>query len=202
MKVLYSFRTEKQKMPDPVILFENVRRLHNEFQEKPHEFYQKYKEWLRPMNQLRNGHFFSMNWDGKKFNFTEEYVQKSELKLEMEYIDENFVRISFNTTEYLPYRVDSGTIHPLFTEKWGKNTLQTQTCKWKPNRNKKMRYWPYMTVWKNNNTYMPSVWTNLNYIDKNERLFLECRAPTWDESVLLTVESRRTNLWTSTAWRK
>ena len=109
MKVLYSFRTEKQKMPDPIILFENVRRLHREFQENPGDFYQRYKVWLRPMNQLRNGHFFSMNWDDEKFNFTEEYVQSSELKLEMEFIDRNFVRISFNTEQCIPYRVDTGT---------------------------------------------------------------------------------------------
>ena len=108
MKVLYSFRTEKQRMPDPLILFENVRRLHKEFKENPGDFYQRYKTWLRPMNQLRNGHFFSMNWEDKKFNFTEEYVQDSDLKLEMEFIDPNFVRISFFTNEYLPYRVDTG----------------------------------------------------------------------------------------------
>lgn len=108
MKVLYSFRTEKQKMPSPIILFENVRRLHIEFQCDPKKFYQKYKEWLRPMNQLRSGHFFSLNWDSKNFDFTEEYIQKSELKLEMEYIDKNFVRISFNTECFIPYRIDTG----------------------------------------------------------------------------------------------
>ena len=60
------------------------------------------------MNQLRNGHFFSMNWDDEKFNFTEEYIQNSDLKLEMEFIDQNFVRISFDTDKFLPYRVDTG----------------------------------------------------------------------------------------------
>ena len=108
MKVVYSFRTEKQKMPDPVILLENVRRLHREFQANPGDFYQRYKVWLRPMNQLRNGHFFSMNWDNAKFNFTEEYIPNSELKLEMELIDRNFIRVSFVTNRYLPYRVDTG----------------------------------------------------------------------------------------------
>ena len=108
MKVLYSFRTEKQKMPDPLVLFENVRRLHNEFQENPKNFFTKYEEWLRPMNQLKNGHFFSMNWDNKAFIFTDEYVQKSDLKLEMEFIDPNFVRISFCVDKSLPYRVDTG----------------------------------------------------------------------------------------------
>ena len=98
-------------MPDPVVLFENVRRLHNEFQENPKEFFTRYEEWLRPMNQLRNGHFFSMNWDSKMFEFTEEYIQKSDLKLEMEFIDTNFIRISFHTTTFIPYRVDTGTIY-------------------------------------------------------------------------------------------
>ena len=108
MKVLYSFRTEKHALPDPRILFENVRRLHNEFEKNPLSFYHKYEEWLRPMNQLRNGHFFSLNWDCNEFNFTNEYIQVSNLKLEMEFIDKNFVRISFQTDKYIPYRVDTG----------------------------------------------------------------------------------------------
>lgn len=112
MRVLYSFRTEKQKMPDPVILFENVRRLHKEFQNNPKEFFTKYEEWLRPMNQLRNGHFFSMNWDSKTFEFTEEYIQTSDLKLEMEFVDQNFIRINFYTNVSIPYRVDTGIFFP------------------------------------------------------------------------------------------
>ena len=110
MKVLYSFRTEKYALPEPRILFENVRRLHNEFVRNPTEFHRKYEEWLRPMNQLRNGHFFSLNWDCKEFNFTNEYIEVSDLKLEMEFLDKNFVRISFMTDKFIPYRVDTGNI--------------------------------------------------------------------------------------------
>ena len=123
MKVIYSFRTEKHALPEPKILFENVRRLHIEFKRNPSLFFRKYEEWLRPMNQLRNGHFFSLNWDSKEFKFTDEYVEESDLKLEMEFLDHNFVRISFQTENFIPYRVDTGinkntnmenTIKPIF----------------------------------------------------------------------------------------
>ena len=111
MKVYYSFRTEKYALPEPKVLFENVRRLHIEFKRSPLLFFRKYEEWLRPMNQLRNGHFFSLNWDAKEFNFTNEYIKESDLKLEMEFIDKNFVRVSFQTDNFIPYRVDTGKIY-------------------------------------------------------------------------------------------
>ena len=105
-KILYSFRSEKSPLPNAVTLFETVRRLHSEFILNPVSFAQKYKEWLRPMNQLRLGHFFSINWDAKDFPFEEYYNRNSNITLEMQQIDDNFIRIQFMTEDAFPYRID------------------------------------------------------------------------------------------------
>ena len=106
VKILYSFRSEKKPLPNATLLFETVRKLHNEFIANPVQFAGKYKEWLRPMNQLRLGHFFSINWDAKDFPFVEYFNESSNIKLEMHQIDWNFIRIQFESPAAFPYRID------------------------------------------------------------------------------------------------
>ena len=105
MKVTYNFRTEKQKLPEPKMLFEAVRNLHDEFLANPVKFATKYESWLRPMNQLYQGHFFSLNFDAPHFPFDTSYNAKSNLKLEMRAIDKNYIRITFSTDNSFPYRI-------------------------------------------------------------------------------------------------
>lgn len=106
MKILYSFRSEKFPLPNATTLFETVRALHAEFVQDPVGFAHKYEEWLRPMNQLKTGHFFSINWNAKNFPYTEYYNRNSELKLEYTQIDTNFIRIQFDTETAFPYRIN------------------------------------------------------------------------------------------------
>ena len=108
MKVMYSFRTEKRPLPEPKEIFENVRRWHREFSKNPHDFFVKHEEWIKPMCQLRNGLFFSEGWDSKPLPFKNQYIEDSELKLEMEFIAKNFIRVYFETNIGPPYRVDTG----------------------------------------------------------------------------------------------
>lgn len=113
VKILYSFRSEKTPLPNAVTLFETVRRLHHEFTQNPVAFARTYKEWLRPMNQLRLGHFFSINWDAKDFPFEEYYNKTSKITLEMQQIDQSFIRIQFETDLAFPYRIDQMVNHRL-----------------------------------------------------------------------------------------
>lgn len=106
VKILYSFRSEKKPLPNATTLFETVRKLHSEFIIDPVAFAKTYEEWIRPMNQLRLGHFFSINWNAKDFPFEEYYNKDSNLKLEMQQIDRNFIRIQFETQFAFPYRID------------------------------------------------------------------------------------------------
>ena len=106
MRILYSFRTEKEPLPNATVLFETVRALHEEFLRDPVVFATKYNEWLRPMNQLRTGHFFSINWNARSFPFVEYFNGESELRLELSQIDRNFIRIQFETGTAFPYRID------------------------------------------------------------------------------------------------
>ena len=105
MYIQYSFHSEKGPLPNATTLFETVRRLHQEFIENPVLFARKYEEWLRPMNQLKTGHFFSINWNARNFPFTEYYNNNSELRLEMIRIADNFMRINFETKKIFPYRI-------------------------------------------------------------------------------------------------
>ena len=113
MKILYSFRSEKKPLPNAIVLFETVRKLHNDFVSNPVTFAAKYQEWLRPMNQLRLGHFFSINWNAKDFPFEGYYNKNSNIKLEMQQIAPNFIRIQFEIQTAFPYRIDQTVRKPI-----------------------------------------------------------------------------------------
>ena len=111
MRILYSIRTEREPLPEPKVIFENARRWHGDFTADPTGFYQKHEEWIKPMNQLKNGLFLSGNWDNRPLPFKSEYVQNSTMKLEMEFVAKNFIRVYFDTENCIPYRVDTGKIN-------------------------------------------------------------------------------------------
>ena len=112
MLIRYCFRTEKQKLPEAEILFEAVRNMHADFIQDPVKFNGKYNQWLRPMNQLIPGHFISINYDAPDFPFYKfKYQIESDIKLEMMYIDKNFVRIQFHLENPFPYRIYTGNLN-------------------------------------------------------------------------------------------
>ena len=109
MLIRYCFRSEKQKLPPAETLFEVVRSMHNDFVGNPTNFQRKYNTWLRPMNQLIPGHFLSINYEAPEFPFHKfQYQPDSNLKLELQYIDNNFVRIQFDLQNPIPYKIHSG----------------------------------------------------------------------------------------------
>ena len=110
MRVRYSFRTEKGRLPDALTLMETTRAMHDEITRNPREFWKSYEEWIQPMNQLQNGVFVSINYDSKDFSFTEYFNGKSELKLEYTQLGRNYAKIMFNYEGDLPYRIPSGKI--------------------------------------------------------------------------------------------
>ena len=108
---MYSFRSEKKPLPCATTLFETVRALHDEFTQNPVTFAAKYEEWLRPMNQLKLGHFFSINWNANDFPFTEYFNKDSSYTLELQKLDPNLIRIQFEIPEAFPYRIEESQIH-------------------------------------------------------------------------------------------
>ena len=108
MRIRYSFRTEKGQLPDAVTLMETTRVLHKEITDNPRKFWEKYNEWIQPMNQLQNGLFISIRYEGKDFNFTRYFNGNSELKLEHIQLGYNYAKIMFNYEGDVPYRISSG----------------------------------------------------------------------------------------------
>ena len=105
MTILYSFRTDNYRLPDSGTILETVRRLHDEFVNDPVSFANKYENWIRPMNQLRTGMFFSINEDTGNFPYCAYFNKSSLIKLELYYIAENFVRVQF-AAPLFPYRIN------------------------------------------------------------------------------------------------
>ena len=108
MKVRFSFRTEKGSLPDAVTIMETTRKLHAEINENPSKFWGKYEHWIRPMNQLQNGIFISINWDSADFQYTNYFNGDSRVRLEYQQLGPNFARITFETEDPIPYRIPSG----------------------------------------------------------------------------------------------
>lgn len=108
MRVRFSFRTEKGPLPDAVTLMETTRKLHKEISEGPKKFWDRYSQWIRPMNQLQNGIFISINWDCEDFKFTEYFHEDSKLTLEYTQLGPNYAKIIFEHEDAIPYRVPSG----------------------------------------------------------------------------------------------
>ena len=109
MKIRYSFRTEKKSLPEATTILETTRQLHHEFTQNPAKFWKAYEEWLRPMNCLVPGHFISINKDSKDFKFTKYYNNTCPLRLEYMELGKNYVKVTFEIDEVLPYKVSSGT---------------------------------------------------------------------------------------------
>ena len=110
MRIRYSFRTEMGRLPGATIIMETTRKLHNEFVSDPNKFWFKYEAWLRPMNSLCPGHFFSINKDGKEFKFTEYYANDCTLKLEYMDLGKNYAKVTFEVDDSMPYKVETGFI--------------------------------------------------------------------------------------------
>ena len=110
MKIRYSFRSEKKKLPEPKIILETTRQLHNEFIQNPSKFWNTYKEWLRPMNCLVPGHFISINEDSRSFKFIQYYNNSCALRLEYMELGKNYVKVTFEIDDAIPYKVSSGII--------------------------------------------------------------------------------------------
>ena len=108
MRVRFSYRTEKGKLPDAVTLMETTRKLHEDMKKNPIKFWENYEEWFKPMNQLQNGAFMSITQDTRDFEFVEYYNGESSIKLEYYQLGPNYAKILFDFEESLPYRIPSG----------------------------------------------------------------------------------------------
>ena len=108
MRVRFSYRTEKGNLPDAVTLMETTRKLHEDMKKNPTKFWEKYKEWFKPMNQLQNGAFMSITLDTKDFEYVKYYNGESAIKLEYYQLGPNYAKIMFDYDESLPYRIPSG----------------------------------------------------------------------------------------------
>ena len=110
MRIRFSYRTERGSLPDAVTLMETTRKLHEEITTNPKDFWDKYESWIRPMNQLQNGIFISINWENKDFEFTEYYNKDSNIRLEYHQLGPNYAKIMFDYEKSLPYRIPSGIL--------------------------------------------------------------------------------------------
>ena len=100
-KITYNVYNANRTLPDPVWIFKLVRRVDFMMKEDPNKNWIKIKEWARPMNQLTAGVFLNIT------DTEEEEIERKinlngpcsdELKLEMQWIDQGYVRICFNVS--------------------------------------------------------------------------------------------------------
>ena len=110
MRVRFSFRTEKGNLPDAVTLMETTRKLHDEIRSNPTKFMSKYGKWVKPMNQLQNGIFISVNYEDDDFEYTDYFNKDSNIRLEYHQLGNNYAKILFEYEDSLPYRIPSGSI--------------------------------------------------------------------------------------------
>ena len=98
-KITYNVYNANRTLPDPIWIFKLVRRVDFMMKEDPNKNWNVVKEWARPMNQLTPGVFLNIT-DAKK----EEIERKinmdgpcsEDLKLEMRWIDNGYIRVCFN----------------------------------------------------------------------------------------------------------
>ena len=76
--------------------------------DNPYKFWRKYEEWIKPMNQLQNGLFFSINMDNKDFNYIKYCNEESNIKLEYYQLGPNYAKILFEYEDAFPYRISTG----------------------------------------------------------------------------------------------
>ena len=108
MRIQYSFRTEDFKLPDERILFNTVRNIHERFIEDPTKTFEEIRKWARPMNQLQNGLFLSINEETGPYPYVNnQETNESRLEMKIYYIADYFARIIFDYEESFPYRVSS-----------------------------------------------------------------------------------------------
>ena len=115
MRILYSFRSEDYKLPKKEILFNTVWNIHEKFTANPTGVYEEIRKWARPMNQLKNGLFFSINEETGPYPYVE--TQENNMiipDMEISYITEYFVRIVFEHEGNFPYRVSSQNVRIKF----------------------------------------------------------------------------------------
>ena len=113
MKIRYSYRTEREALPDAVTLMETTRALHHEFTTNQTEFWKMYEDWLRPMNSLAPGHFVSISNQRNRFPFKEYFDNESPIRLEYTKHGPNYVKITFEVENCLPYKIPSGKTQQL-----------------------------------------------------------------------------------------
>ena len=95
MRVRFSYRTEKGRLPDAVTLMETTRRLHDQMKQNPAAFWEEYKGWVKPMNQLQNGLFISITEETEDFQFSNYFNKDSPLRLEYHQLVPNYAKIMF-----------------------------------------------------------------------------------------------------------
>lgn len=128
MRIRYSYRTEMGHLPNATVIMETTRKLHYEFIENPTAFWKKYEEWLRPMNSLNPGHFFSINIGSKEFKFIEYFAQDCVLRLEYMDLGKNYAKVTFEADDSFPYKVASGKYNSNQTSLSHNHFRQKRTC--------------------------------------------------------------------------
>ena len=99
MKVVFNFYNANRWLPEPVWIFQVVRRVDHMMNSDPNKGWSLVKEWCRPMCQLPAGLFFNLT-DVKIEDF-EERIQiqqtiNEDLKLELVWIDSGYIRVTFD----------------------------------------------------------------------------------------------------------
>ena len=103
MRIRYSFRTEKNDIPADDILVATTIKIHGEFVKDHNLAWTRYEEWIKPMNSLEPGIFFSINYDSPPFPFCKTGSKSEDFKIFK--LGKNYVKIYFNFPAATPYKI-------------------------------------------------------------------------------------------------
>ena len=97
-KIIYNIYDANRSLPEPVWIFQLVRRIDHMMREDPNKYWCIIKEWARPMNQLTAGLFLNITGTtaeeiGHKINM--DGPSSEDIKLEMSWIDCGYIRVCF-----------------------------------------------------------------------------------------------------------
>ena len=122
MRIRYSFRTEKDDLPNDKILIATTIQIHQEFADDHNAAWERYGPWIKPMNSLEPGLFFSINYDSEEFPFST--VEMESDKHYTTVLGKNYVKIYFQHSDALPYKIVGYTVNLFIIQICQRNTTK------------------------------------------------------------------------------
>ena len=98
MRIVFNIYNANRWLPEPVWIFQLVRRVDKLMKDEPNKNWLKIREWCRPMNQITPGLFFNIT--DADLGAIEKAIDlngdgSDDLRLELSWVDQGYARVTF-----------------------------------------------------------------------------------------------------------